>query len=404
MSHRTGFPRHDKALTTIAGPDNHKATAGDVARVLRHLPSVLEPRTEWRYCNVMWMVVSHVIQTLTGEWLGTTLKKGIWEPLGMNSTYFSLEDALAAPEDLASGYYWDYPGGGGFKDVSFSGLDEASGAGAVVSNVLDYAKWIRCLLNEAKPLSKAGHKAIKTPRIFMEDNSPAYDAPRSYSLGWMVGTYKGHRVYTHSGGMEAYGAEVYFLPELNYGVVTFGNTPGSSNTVGNILVWKLINDKLGIDEKERYDWDAESKKTMSKVAAKVKNAVERLYPERADPPFRRVLPLEQYTGTFFHPAYHNITIELAPTSSAKAPEYRKKCELRAIRGEGQFVWPMIFDFEHVSAEFWIIYIDHLKTPNGLGVQFAKAEFKIGPTGRAEQLVVEFFEEGTEGVIMLERME
>lgn len=259
LSHRTGFPRHDKALSTSYGPDGHKATMRDITQSLRFLPMVHEPRVEFRYCNLMFMVASHVLQTLTGRWLGTTLREGLWRPLGMNATYFSLEDAQAAPEHLAMGYWWDYSNTfsqGGFGEVPFAGLDEASGAGAVVSTVLDYAKWIRCLANEAKPLSKAAHAAIKTPHTTPVGTGKGWDGPGSYALGWMVNPYKGHTVYNHGGGMEGYGAEVFFLPDLGYGVVTLANTAMTSNFAGRALAWKLINDKLGVVEEDRYDWAA----------------------------------------------------------------------------------------------------------------------------------------------------
>lgn len=58
-----------------------------------------------------------------------------------------------------------------------------SGAGAVVSNVEDYTKWLRCLLDEAAPLSKAGHAAVRTPRIVMPGSSKGFDADASYALG-----------------------------------------------------------------------------------------------------------------------------------------------------------------------------------------------------------------------------
>lgn len=256
LSHRTGFPRHDKALASHYGDDNHPLTVRDFARSLRDLPMVNEPRAEWRYCNYMYMVVSHVIQTLTGQWLGTTMRDGIWEPLGMKSTYLSLEDAQAGPEDLATGYFWDYKNDGGFKEVPFMSLAGGSGAGGIVSNVLDYARWVRSLLREEGPIPKAGHIAVKTPRMVMPlESGKGYDAPMSYALGWMMSTYKGHRVFTHGGSMETFGTEAFFLPDLDYGVITMGNTQITSNLVGQLIVWKLINDKLGVPEEERWDWE-----------------------------------------------------------------------------------------------------------------------------------------------------
>ncbi|RYP75863.1 hypothetical protein DL771_002127 [Monosporascus sp. 5C6A] len=397
LSHRTGFPRHDKALALHYGDDDHPATMRDFARSLRHLPAVAEPRVAWRYCNYMYLVATHAIQTLTGRWLGTTMRGWIWAPLGMKSTYFSLEDAQAGPEDLASGYYWDYRNGGGYGRVPFMDLSGASGAGGIISNVLDYARWVRSLLREEGPVPKAAHAALKTPRMVMPpDSRKGFDAPMAYALGWMASTYKGHRVYTHGGGMEAYGVEVFFFPDLDYGLVTMGNTAITSNAVGQLMAWKLINDKLGVPEEERPDWEGFTKKSFDKMLAAADGAVDRLYPGRADPPLPRALPLGDYAGTYFHAAYRNITIEVTDKSDGTD----SKRELKAARED--FVWKMTFEFEHVSGEFWVIYAEP-RGSSGVGTELGKAEFKIGITGKAEALKAEFFEDGSEGVILFEKI-
>lgn len=71
-----------------------------------------------------------------------------------------------------------------------------------------------------------------------------------------VGTYRGHPVYSHTGGMEAYGANVMFLPDMSFGVVTLANTALTSNLAGQVLIRKLLDDKLGVPEKDRIDWIA----------------------------------------------------------------------------------------------------------------------------------------------------
>jgi hypothetical protein len=53
--------------------------------------------------------------------------------------------------------------------------------------------------------------------------------------------------------VHAYGAQVYWLPDIRYGVVAFANTALTSNAVEDIMVWKLIQDRLEIPENERFD-------------------------------------------------------------------------------------------------------------------------------------------------------
>lgn len=279
LSHRTGLPRHDNAINHfLPGSSSSSitqrvvATPRDVTRMLRYLPLNAAPRTKWQYCNHMYVVAAHVVQTLTGgRWLGDVLREWLWAPLGMRATYFSLGDALAAPEHLAAGYSW-LREEGEFVGMPQMPTDEVSGAGAVISCVEDYARWIRMLLHEEAPLPRAGHRAVKTPRILINPDSVLgsyssgeaetdakplpYDGPLAYAFGWQVGSYRGHTFWTHSGGMNAYGAEVMFFPSLDFGVVTFGNTAMTSNWVGRFVVWKLVDDKLDVPEAERYDWEA----------------------------------------------------------------------------------------------------------------------------------------------------
>ena len=76
-----------------------------------------------------------------------------------------------------------------------------------------------------------------------------------YALGWFTGTYQGYEYFTHSGGMEAFGAEVIFFPALNYGIVSLGNTASTSNCVENRLIWHLVDEKLGVPKEKRFDWN-----------------------------------------------------------------------------------------------------------------------------------------------------
>lgn len=404
LSHRTGLPRHDKALARFYGEDQHRhrATVRDYTRSLRDLPMVAEPRATWRYCNYMYLVVSHAIETLTaGRWLGDTMREWIWAPLGMRSTYFSLEEAERAPEHLASGYYWDYSGKGGgkFGEVPHMSLEGGSGAGGIVSNVLDYARWVRSLLREEGPIPKAGHAAVKTPRMVMPlATRKGYDAPMAYALGWMLSTYRGRRACTHSGSMETFGTEVYFFPDLDYGVITMGNTQISSNIVGQLMAWKLIDDKLGVPEEERWDWAGSFHKTLDQMLSAEDTALDELYPKRAVPPLPRALPIDNYLGTYYHPAYQNI--ELVKNESNGTDDDAASRELKAVRDD--FVWRMTFEFEHVSGEFWLVYVIP-RGSGGIGTQFAKAEFRVRATGKVEALEIEFFEEGSEGLVVFEKV-
>ena len=101
LSHRTGFTTHNKCCIGTG------SSVRENVRKLRHVPASREPRTISQYCNIMFVAVSHAIEVVTGEYLGNFLARRIWKPLGMTSTYFSLEDAKKSETPFAEGYYWD---------------------------------------------------------------------------------------------------------------------------------------------------------------------------------------------------------------------------------------------------------------------------------------------------------
>ena len=80
LSHRSGMPRHD------ASYGGEGETIRSLTRSLRWLNSTAQPRARWQYCNMMYVVLSYVLETLTGVWVGDFLRERIWEPLEMRST------------------------------------------------------------------------------------------------------------------------------------------------------------------------------------------------------------------------------------------------------------------------------------------------------------------------------
>jgi CubicO group peptidase (beta-lactamase class C family) len=253
VSHRTGMPRHDgSSFHTI---DGRTATVKDIVRNLRHLSLTAPPRTKWMYCNMMFVVLTHVIETIRNQWLGDVLKEEIWEPLGMQGTYLKLEDAERAPQPLAEGYFWDEE-----KEeyvlIPNMHMNEIGGAGAIFSNVVDYAKWVKCLMHSCDVFSSQAHQAIRSPIMLMAGPNGPRDLTL-YGLAWMRTTYYGHVAYEHSGGTDAFSTNVLWFPELKYSVVAFGNTATTAYGAEKVLTHKLLDDKLGIPESDRYDYAAE---------------------------------------------------------------------------------------------------------------------------------------------------
>lgn len=217
LSHRTGMPRHD---LSYGGPNY---TVADVVENLRNLPMTREIRQEFQYCNMMFIVLSHVIETITQTWLGTFLLERIWKPLGMDSTFLSLADAEKGANGklvVARGYFWN-------NDSKEYGPEDylttpiLSGAGGIISSVADYAKYLRAMMRmDPQILSQDAYRELRTPRIFdqanPEDGNPLKFS--AYGLGWQMGIYRGLQVFHHGGSVTGFGTLMAYIPEKEFGV------------------------------------------------------------------------------------------------------------------------------------------------------------------------------------------
>lgn len=220
-----------------------------IVRNIRNYPMVAPPRTRFLYNNDMYCTLSHVIETLTGKQVGDVFRDLIWSPLGMNSTYLDLQDALDGPDHLSTGYFWNKTSKQ-HQSLPFLTTGPVSGAGATISNVVDYTKWIKSLLRQEGPLSKEVHRDIQTPR-FLDQATPAQGLDVSlYSLAWWRTTLHGNVVYWHSGSTSTHGALVYWLPDLDYGVVMMTNY---ASPCRQVLMNKLVEDRLGTATEHRYN-------------------------------------------------------------------------------------------------------------------------------------------------------
>lgn len=306
IGHRTGMPRHDGALRHVLTVKNEAARDGnvsdesssriaspvDVARMLRYLPLSAEPRMKFQYCNTMYTTLGLAVERLYdsvhghsnsqsdhggdgggGKWLGHILRDWIWAPLGMHSTFFSLPDAQAAeardPDAvMAQNYFFDYSSGE-YRPVPPLPLEEVGAAGSVISSVADYARWMRALVardDAVRASSVLTHDVLAdmgTARTIISSRARTdgleppvpWDAGMAYGLGWLITSYRGYRILSHSGGTDGAGTEVFLVPELGFGVTTMANTGITSTAVGEVLAWRLIDDRLAVPKAERFDWD-----------------------------------------------------------------------------------------------------------------------------------------------------
>ena len=226
----------------------------------------------------------------------------------MDDTFFSLSDAEAATDtnrvSLARGYSW-FNRSREYLSVPYLDSDVVSGAGATISNVLDYAKWLRCLMARAPPLSSAAHDALHFPRI----NLPPILAPQyvkhsvfrgvdGYSLAWFTSNYRGEVMIWHPGGLLGFATMMAYLPRKQWGFTIMANSGQGGSRANQILSFKLLDDILGTPESERLSWSAILESDVERAVEPLRDPARHLYPDAplGDRAIPLSLPLSHYSG------------------------------------------------------------------------------------------------------------
>lgn len=197
----TNFPDYPKI-------EPFATTAAKLVALFRDKPLDFEPGTEWRYDNSGYVLLTYVIEQITGDSYEKFARENIFTPLGMKDTGYDSNSAIIPHR--ASGYS---QGRGGIENTGFIHMTVPQGAGALYSTTEDLLKWEQALFG-GKVLKAASLDKMTTP--FKEN----------YAFGLMVETAGGHKRISHGGGIEGFNTHLAYYPDDKLTVVVLANLNG----------------------------------------------------------------------------------------------------------------------------------------------------------------------------------
>src|SRR6266513_323795 len=140
LAHRTGVTRHD--MIWYKSP----FTRQQLFERLKYLEPSQPLRTTFLYNNLMYGASGYIIELLSGKTWEQFVQARIFQPLGMTSTVFSIDDVIKQPDhgvpfterrDSDSLYAIPY-----YREQGAIGP-----AGAINSNIQDLSHWLITLMN-----------------------------------------------------------------------------------------------------------------------------------------------------------------------------------------------------------------------------------------------------------------
>lgn len=146
-----------------------KMSRAEYLAAMAKAPLLFEPGSDWEY-GFSTDVLGLLVEAVTGEPLGKTLARRIWQPLGMSSTAFELGDmapryALALPKDPVTGAAQVV------HHATNATTQWESGGGGGLSTALDYLKFAEALRRGGK-LGDVQILGRKTVELMTADHLP----------------------------------------------------------------------------------------------------------------------------------------------------------------------------------------------------------------------------------------
>lgn len=229
-------------------------TITELLEELRTEHLAYEPHCVFNYSNLGYNLLGLVIERITGLPYNTAMTQQLLTPLGMMRTGFTIQDEIKAL--LARGYVHDQP-------VEPTPVRDVP-AGGLYSNVLDLARFMRCVLaggnlNGSQILSE--HELHQMFEAQYAGRS--LDFGQRFGLGWMLSGLPidgGGPQAWHNGGTKAFISQLALLPEKKLGVVVLANADCSAN-----LVYEIAETALRLALEIRHGIVAGEKKLAPEV-------------------------------------------------------------------------------------------------------------------------------------------
>ncbi len=198
-------------------------TNEDLLAVIEGKPALFEPGQSYAYGNTGYLLLGEIVEKATGSTLASQLRERIFEPLGMDDTYYAVQEQV---EGNLTRSYQDLDGDGKLDDLN-ENLSWTTSAGGVVSTAADLSKF-------AQALFQGDLLAPETLQTMLTDGSPInLENPLGltrYTLGVVSGQSDVGQIVGHDGATAGWASQMYYLPDRNITavVMTTASDPVSS--------------------------------------------------------------------------------------------------------------------------------------------------------------------------------
>lgn len=196
-----------------------------VLTAVSQAPLQFTPGTAYSYSNSNYFALGGIIEVVTGQSYESNLDQDIFQPLGLQNTYYELPPAALA----ATGYD---NSSGPLEPVTPWTRSSAFAAGAMSANVYDLVTWENALMH-GQVVSSASFKEMTTSDGFVSNG-------QSYGFGLVLQTYNGHPVMWHNGGIAGFLTQELVFLDSGVTLAEFANLDTIDLNSGFVMILNAV--------------------------------------------------------------------------------------------------------------------------------------------------------------------
>ena len=204
LTHTAGLPNYTNSQLF---PDFNRwmrlpTTLDDLVARFKHRPLEFEPGAKYRYSNSGYVLLTQVIEHVSGQAYADYLEANLFQPLGMVNSGYQIPEKIIP--HMADGYV--FLGNNTYEraePVDMSTPQGAGGAYSTITDLLIWTQWLHRPKGDPAPpiLSAEAIAALITP---MTPISPD-DAPDSfYGYGLWIDRHLARQRISHGGGINGF--------------------------------------------------------------------------------------------------------------------------------------------------------------------------------------------------------
>jgi CubicO group peptidase (beta-lactamase class C family) len=216
LCHRSGMIRE----APVGGyfDDAHPGLNRTVSSVAQTV-LVNPPNSKTRYSNVGPSLAGRLLELLTGDSFPHYQHVHLLGPMGMVHSAWLLKDLPS--RRLVPSHIRVADGQGGFHHRTTPVFDLGTiPAGNLYTSAPDLARFLTMLAAEG---DSPGGRILQPASLTEMFTAQFVQEPGAFGLGFMVGSFQGHKLVSHSGAVYGHSSTLVFLPEVKLGAVVLAN-------------------------------------------------------------------------------------------------------------------------------------------------------------------------------------